>query len=308
MIVVFGSINLDLTTRVERLPAPGETALGPRLETAPGGKGANQALAAKRAGGDDVRLVGLVGRDPFAGSALAQLEAGGVDLSRVEACDEPTGCACIAIDRRGSNQIVVASGANRVAAQDRVPDRWLGPDTTLVQQMEVPPAENWTLLRRARLAGARLLLNVAPAAPVPLEIMAGLDILVVNEVEASAVAEGIGRHAATPQAAGRALADAAGATVIVTLGAQGAVAFAPGVALAIDAPKVRPVDTVGAGDAFIGALAASFDRGLGLEPALRRASVAGALACTVAGAQPSLPTADAIAARLAELAPARHTE
>ncbi len=302
MIVVFGSINLDLFARVERLPAPGETVLAPRLETAPGGKGANQALAAKRAGAAQVRLVGRVGRDPFADPALASLRAGGVGLDRVEPCDAPTGCALIAIDGQGRNQIVVASGANLAAAQARVPDDWLGPETTLLLQMEVPPAENRALIARARAAGARILLNLAPAAPVPADTLGALDVLVVNEVEALAAAEGIGLPTAEPRAAARTLAHQAGVTVIVTLGEHGATAYAGATELTVDPLPVRPVDSVGAGDAFMGALAAALDRGLGLEPALRQAGVAGALACTTAGAQPSLPTADAIAARLDEVA------
>ncbi len=302
MIVVFGSINLDLFARVERLPAPGETVLAPRLETAPGGKGANQALAAKRAGAAQVRLVGRVGRDPFADPALAMLRAGGVGLDRVEPSDQPTGCALIAIDGQGRNQIVVASGANLAAAQARAPDDWLGPETTLLLQMEVPPAENWALVARARAAGARILLNLAPAAPVPADTLGALDVLVVNEFEAMAAAEGIGLPAAEPRAAARTLAHQAGVTVIVTLGEHGAAAFTGANELTVDSLPVHAVDSVGAGDAFMGALAAALDRGLGLEPALRQAAVAGALACTTAGAQPSLPTADAIAARLDEVA------
>jgi ribokinase len=305
MIVVFGSINLDLFVRVERLPAPGETVLGPRLETAPGGKGANQALAAKRAGAAAVRLVGRVGRDPFAAPALELLRAGAVDLDRVEPGDEPTGCAFIAIDDQGQNQIVVASGANRSVDQAQVPDDWLGPRTLLVVQMEVPHAATWAVVRRARAAGARIVLNAAPAGAAPVEALAALDLLIVNEVEVLAVADGLGVAAADAIAAGRALAPQLDIPVVVTLGQAGAVACVGAGGWRLGTLPVRPVDTVGAGDAFVGALVAALDRGLGFEPALRRAAVAGSLACTVAGAQPSLPTADAIEARLAELPPPR---
>jgi ribokinase len=226
MIVVFGSINLDLFVRVERLPAPGETVLGPRLEMAPGGKGANQALAAKRAGAAEVRLIGRVGRDAFAAPALELLRAGGVDLGRVEPGDEPTGCACIAIDRQGRNQIVVASGANRRVAEAQVPDDWLGPGTVLVLQLEIPLGENWALIRRARAAGARIVLNAAPAAPAPAEALAALDVLIVNEVEALALAQGLGVEAAEAPDAGRALARRTGVAVVVTLGDAGAAALA----------------------------------------------------------------------------------
>lgn len=301
MIVVFGSINLDLFTRVERLPGPGETVLGPRLDTAPGGKGANQALAGRRAGAPDVRLVARVGQDHFADPALSLLRRDGVDLGLVETCDEPTGCACIAIDAEGRNQIVAASGANRLARQDRLPDDWLGPATTLVLQMEVPAQQNWMLVRRAKAAGARVLLNVAPAAPVPEAVCSGIDILIVNEGEALAVIEALGMPVTDPQSAGAALAERSGTTVVVTLGADGSVAYTGDDVLRVPALKIDPVDTVAAGDAFVGALAAALDAGLTLRAALRRAAVAGSLACTRPGAQPSLPRESEIAARLPDL-------
>jgi ribokinase len=303
MIVVFGSINIDLVVPVERLPRPGETVLGPGYTLVPGGKGANQALAAARAGGA-VRMAGRVGHDGFADLALAELKAAGVDLSAVERDTRPTGCALIPVERSGQNLIVVAASANTAAAARQVADAWLEPGTLVMLQMEVPQAENWRLVERAKARGARILLNCAPAADVPRAVLAALDWLVVNESEAELLARGLSLPAPDPRSAGRAIAAAANTTVIVTLGGEGAAAFARDEAWTVGALPVEPIDTTAAGDAFVGAFAAAADAGGDLPTALRRASIAGGLACTLAGAQPSLPAKAAIEARLSDLAPA----
>jgi ribokinase len=300
MIIVFGSINIDLVVPVERLPRAGETVLGPGYTLVPGGKGANQALAAARAG-SRVRMIGRVGRDGFADVSLADLRAGGVDLSGVTADALPTGCALIPVDRDGRNLIVVAAGANAAAAADQVADALLGENAIVVLQMEVPLAENWRLVDRAKARGARVLLNCAPAAAVPSATLARLDWLVVNETEAEILAGQLGLAAADPRTAGRRIAASANTTVIVTLGGEGAVAYSDRQAWSVGALPIKPVDTVAAGDAFVGAFAAAIDAGGDLPTALLRASVAGGLACTVAGAQPSLPTQAAIESRLMDL-------
>ena len=301
MILIFGSINIDLVIPVETLPRPGETVLGPGYRLVPGGKGANQALAARRAGGD-VRMIGRVGRDSFADLALADLTAAGVDLRGVERVDQPTGCALVCVDRRGDNLIVVASGANRAVAAEQVGDALLGPKTLLVLQMEVPAAENWSLVRRARARGARILLNAAPAGPIARETLSALDWLVLNEGEARAVAESLDLPAHDPQTAARTLAAAGGITTIVTLGHAGAVAFQGEEAWRVGALAVDCVDSTGAGDAFVGAFAAALEAGMNLPEALHRASVAGGLACLVQGAQPSLPDDAAITRHMPTLA------
>ena len=191
VIVVFGSLNVDLTVPVTHLPEPGETVLGPGYQMVPGGKGANQALAAARAGGK-VAMVGKVGRDGFADVALSELRAGGVDITRVERDEHPTGCALICVDSSGQNQIVLATGANATALERQVPDEWLTPQTVVLMQMEVWPAQNWALVARASARGARILLNAAPAGPIPGIALAALDWLIVNETEAVAVAAGSG--------------------------------------------------------------------------------------------------------------------
>jgi ribokinase len=304
VILVFGSINVDLVVPVRHLPRAGETVLGPAYSVVAGGKGANQALAARRAG-SQVRMAGATGTDGFADTALALLRSGGVDLSRVRATQSPTGAAFIAVDAQGGNLIIVASGANCGARQADLPDDWLNRDTLVVLQMEVPVRENWALVERARRAGARLLLNCAPSGDVPESALASLDWLVVNESEAVDIARSRKLDGSDPVVAARALASAGQVTVIVTLGDQGARAFLPGGGgWRVGTLPITPVDTTGAGDAFVGAFAAAIDRGQDLPSALRYGSVAGGLACTLAGAQPSLPMQAAIEGRLAELPPA----
>ncbi|SME89870.1 ribokinase [Tistlia consotensis] len=302
MIVVFGSLNLDLSVAVEHLPAPGETVRGPGYGVHPGGKGANQALAARRAGAA-VALVARCGRDAFAGLALAELRGAGVGLSALAEDAAPTGCALIAVDRRGENQIVVASGANEALRAGDLPEALLGPDRLLLLQMEVPPAESRRAAERMREAGGRVLLNLAPAAPLPAETLPLLDWLVVNEGEARTLAGHLGCRDEPAALAAR-----CGCSLLVTLGADGALAVAGGRRWRVGALAVEARDTTAAGDAFVGVFAAALDAGRPLPEALRRASVAGGLACTRPGAQPSLPTAAEIEAALPRLAPAEPME
>ncbi len=304
MIIVFGSLNADMVFPVERLPEPGETVLGPEFRLVAGGKGANQAVAAARAGAE-THMVGAVGRDALGHLLLDALDDADVNASAVESCAMASGCAAVCVDARGENQIAVAAGANRAASADQVPDTLLGPDVVVLMQMEVPVEENWRLLRRARAAEARVLLNAAPAGAVPDDVLGDLDVLLVNEGEALATARASGLPGETAEAVAEALGRRYRLSVVVTLGGRGAVAWHEGSLWTVDALPVTPVDTTAAGDAFIGAFAAALDAGDPLPGALHRASVAGGLACTVAGAQTSLPDADGIAARLAELAPAR---
>ncbi|MBL8589109.1 MAG: ribokinase [Methylobacteriaceae bacterium] len=299
MIVVFGSINIDLITRVAAIPRPGETVLGSSYALAPGGKGANQALAARRAGAR-VRLAGAVGADAFAEAALALLRADGVDLTAVAVVDAPTGAAFIAVDAQGENAIVVASGANghvRAGQLEAAPPR---AGDLLLLQRETPEAEALAAARAAKTAGARVALNLAPAGRLAPEWLALLDFLILNEHEAATLGRDLGLGE-SPEAAARAIAGRHGFACIVTLGSAGVVAFAGGTRLAAPAAKVAVVDTTGAGDAFVGAFAAAIDGGLPLAAALRRGSAAGALACTKEGAQPSLPSAADIAALAAQL-------
>lgn len=292
MIVVFGSINLDLVVRVRDLPGAGETVLSDGLASYPGGKGANQALAALRAGAD-VRMVGAVGRDGFAGVALALLREGGVDLSGVAESDSPTGVALIAVAESGENQIVVASGANGTVRVGQLEGVAFGAGDTLVLQREVQAPEVFAAARLARARGARVVLNNAPAGPI--EAWGDLDVVVVNEHEVAALGGSVERP---PEAA-----VAAGVAVVTTLGAEGAAAWWREAGawrqVRVKAMAIRPVDTTGAGDCFVGALAAALDRGEGMEAALRFGVAASGLACLVPGAQPSLPMREAVLEALA---------
>ena len=302
-IIVFGSINVDLVFRVAALPCPGETVIAPEYATVPGGKGANQAVAAARDGAH-VCLVGRTGRDAFAGVAMASLKGAGVDTAGVAEADLPTGCAMIGVGRDGENQIIVASGANALAAADQIDDAALGPGTTLVLQMEVPAAANAALIRRARTKQARIILNLAPAAALAADALSLIDVLVVNRGEASWLAASLGAHEARTGTLARALAARLGMAVVLTCGGDGAVAATKDGVWAVAALPVVSVDTTAAGDAFVGVLAAALDRGQDLPSALHRASVAAGLACQVLGAQTSLPGKAAIDAALRHLPPA----
>jgi ribokinase len=269
-VAVVGSINLDLVARCERLPRPGETVTGATFERIPGGKGANQALAAARLRAD-VRLVGAVGEDSFAQEALSLLRGGAVDVDRVRTVAQPTGVALILVGADGENEIVVAPGANRAAEAGE-----LGDTDAVLCQLEIPVATVAEAGRRARF----FCLNAAPAQALPAEVLAEVDLLVVNRYEH----ETVGRYE--------------GLTAL-TLGAEGAVLLEGGKSVARAAPPpVEAVDGTGAGDAFTACLLVSLLEGCPREEALRRACAAGALAASRPGAQPSLPTADEVDAIL----------
>jgi ribokinase len=295
VIVVFGSVNLDLIVPVPVLPAPGETVLGDALKVEPGGKGANQAVAAARDGAH-VLLAGAVGKDAFAAPAVATLRDAGVDLSLLAAVPGATGAAVICVDPAGRNQIAVAPGANLAARAAQVPDAALGPGTTLVLQREVDTSETVALIRRARARGGRIILSLAPPLPLPEDALAMVDLLLVNASEAAALAVQCGA-AAEPEALRAAL---GGPDVIITRGEEGAVAATAEGLVRQPAFPVGVVDTTAAGDTFAGVLAAALDHGLALPAAMRRAAAAAAVTCARPGSQGSIATAadtDALLAR-----------
>lgn len=299
MLLVFGSLNVDMLFQVAALPRPGETVLCAGYEIAAGGKGANQAAAAAKAGAT-VRMIGQAGDDSFGHHVREVLAAAGVDGTRIATSAKPTGIAVIGIDRQAENQIIVASGANLDAEPGQVADGDLAPGVTLLCQNEVRPEATFALLARAKARGARTILNLAPATVVPGQVLDALDLLVVNQIEAATAA---GRDGA-PAALARDLAARHALTCVITLGSAGALALARDGGWRIGALAVDALDTTGAGDAFVGVLAAALDRGLALPDALRWGSVAAGLACTRLGAQTSQPDLAAIEARLPDLAPA----
>ena len=265
-ITVVGSVNLDLVARAERLPRPGETLTDATFERIPGGKGANQALAAARLGAS-VRLVGAVGDDPFADEALVLLREGGVDLEEVRRVSDTTGVALILVGGDGENEIVVAPGANLFAEAGDVS----GADAVLCQ-LEIPVETVAEAARQARF----FCLNAAPAREISPDVLAEVDLLVVNRYELEAV----GRHD--------------GLTAL-TLGPEGAVLLEGGEEIARAAPPgVNATDGTAAGDAFTACLLVSLLEGRPRDEALRRACAAGALAASRPGAQPSLPAAQEI--------------
>jgi ribokinase len=297
MIVVFGSLNVDFVTSPDRLPGPGETVLSPDYAVLPGGKGANQAVAAARAGAR-VAMIGAVGDDQLAEVALRELAEAGVDLSGVARVAAPTGAAFIAVDPLGENNIVVAAGANGLARPVGAALAAIGSADTLLLQREVPERELLAAAHMARAAGSRVMFNLAPFSPLDPGWWGYLDVLVVNEHEARDLAESLGWSEADPVTIARRIARDRKLLVIVTLGGEGAFGVDPVRECRLPAPRVTVIDTVGAGDALCGALAAALDAGLDWPDALRRGLAAGSLACTRAGAQPSLPRAAEIDALL----------
>jgi ribokinase len=287
-VIVVGSVNADLVVRAERLPTAGETVMGGRFSRHGGGKGANQAVAAARLGAR-VALVGAVGDDDLGVEALALLEREGIDVSAVARVGGPTGVALIAVDAAGENQIAVASGANAEldpAAVERAV-RAAGPGVVLVGH-EVPPAAT---LAGARAAAGPVVLNPAPARPVPDELAALGPILTPNAGEARELT-----GEPEPEVAARALAARTGAAVVVTLGARGVLVLDGDAAEVLPAPRVDVVDTTGAGDAFNGALATALAEGRGLRDAAAFAVAAAALSTCADGAREGMPRRDQVRA------------
>lgn len=298
-LLVVGSVNADLTVRAPHVPAPGETVLGGDVRVSPGGKGANQAVAAALAGAR-VALCGAVGADPFREEALRGLTRAGVDLTRLHTLDAPTGLALITVAGSGENAITVASGANARMTPAHLPDD-LTPFSHLLLQGELPAGVNREAARRAHGAGLTVLLNAAPVqAPDP-GLLAHVTHLLVNETELAALAPAGGEVEAQARALLPTLltmrATGPGA-VTVTLGARGSLTVTGNDAYALPALPITPVDTTGAGDTFAGVLAAGLVAGLALPEALRAAGAAAALACTRPGAQDAAPTREEVIAAL----------
>jgi ribokinase len=285
-IAVVGSLNLDLVVRVPRLPGPGETVSGDDVFRNPGGKGANQAVAAARLG-RRVAMVGCVGDDEAGRELLASLEADGVDRSRVRVVDGvPTGTAFITVGEDGENQIVVSPGANaRLTPDDVAAGTALAAAAVTLLQLEVPLE---TVAAAARTAGGTVVLNPAPVRALPSALLGEVDVLVPNRVELAQLAAG--RVPATVEEAAELAGRLPARAVVVTLGADGALVVEHGRARHVPAVPVRPVDTTAAGDAFCGGLADALAAGAALEDAARRAVRVAAAACLRQGAQASLPT------------------
>lgn len=292
-VLIVGSVNADVTVRAERIPAPGETVLGEDATVSPGGKGANQAVAAALAGAQ-VTLCGAVGRDTFREVALRGLVRAGVTLSHLRDLDAPTGLALITVAPNGENAITVASGANAHVTPAHLPENWEG-FTHLLLQGELPPEVTREAARRAHAAGLTVVLNAAPARDPDPHLLAHTHHLIVNEHELAALAGGV-----EVEADARSLLALGPQAVTVTLGDQGSVTVTPEATFRLPAHPITPVDTTGAGDTFCGVLVAWLAGGRPLPEALRAATVAAALACTRAGAQDAMPGLEEIREGLAQ--------
>jgi ribokinase len=302
-VCVVGSSNIDLTFRTPRLPRPGETLAGHGFHLGHGGKGGNQAVMAARLGGH-VTLVSRVGRDVFGEGALANYRGAGIDTSHVHADDSlPSGTAAILVDDQARNCILVVAGANQnlTPADVRRAIVPLQSASVLLCQLEVPLETTLEAFRLARAAGVRTILNPAPAAALPEELLRLTDLCVPNETELELLT---GRPVRSPddaEEAARRLHLREAGTVIVTLGARGALVVGPELSERIPAPAVEAVDPTGAGDAFIGSLGVFLAEGRPLPDAVRRACAVAALSVTRLGTQAAYPSLAEVTAFLARL-------
>ncbi|MEU3407946.1 ribokinase [Streptomyces sp. NPDC006670] len=284
-IAVLGSTNMDLVAYVPKAPNPGETVTGREFRTVPGGKGANQAVAAARLGGEVV-MIGAVGADEFGVRLRAALAGAGVETAALRTVEGASGTAHITVDDEGANSIIVIPGANgRVTGLEPGDDSRIGAADCLLLQLELPLEAVLAGARAARAHGVRTVLTPAPVRPLPPELLAATDLLVPNEHEAAALTGLTDPHRAA-EALLREVPE-----VVITLGAAGSLYAARGrEPLTVPAPRVRAVDTTAAGDTFVGALAVALGEGRPVREALRWASVAASLSVQRPGAQSSMPT------------------
>lgn len=295
-IIVVGSINIDMVFCGERLPVPGETVTGAMLSLHPGGKGANQAVAAARMGAGTAML-GCVGADDHGRQMVSALTQAGVDCTRVDAASHPTGCAGIFVDSKGDNCICVANGANDLVTPELVAEAKtiISQAKVLLVQLEIPLAAAVTALEIAASAGVTTILDPAPAMELSPDILSLVDFITPNSREASMLT-GIDVHCwQTAAAAAQELHQRGVDNVLVTMGKHGAYFHSATGQVRIAAPQVEVVDSTAAGDAFNGALAAALSQGVAPDIAADWAAAAGAMAASVAGAQPSLPSWEMVA-------------
>lgn len=295
-VCVVGSANTDMVVKCPHLPAPGETVLGGRFVTVPGGKGANQAVAAARSGAA-VTFVCCLGDDSLGDEALAHYRAEGIDVSRIRRVpNTPSGVALIFVDEEGENEIVVAPGANAALSPTDVDacEAVLADAAVLLTQLETPlPTVERALVVASR-GGVHTVVDPAPACPLPAEILRLTDIITPNEHELGVLVQRELGTQEAEEAAARRLLEAGVRHVLVTLGERGALLATRDGITRFPAVQVEPVDTTAAGDAFAGALAASLAEGAVLADAIRFATVAAALSVTRLGAQPALAARDEI--------------
>lgn len=301
MIVVFGSMNVDLVMPVTHFPKQGETVLcATDYLSRTGGKGANQAVAAARSGGK-VAMVGKVGDDSFGRRCINNLKSQSVWTAGIGISERPTGCATIAVDSKGANFVMVAPGANLDVTADQAPDEVLNNKHVVLTQLEVTPEATFNVLARARKNGATTILNASPAHSLPRGVLKDVDYLIVNELEAQQLAHSLGIEGNDPRLLARGLAALGPLTCIITLEAHGCVAARGNDIFAQETLQVEVVDTTGAGDAFCGIFASCLLKGMPWIEALHRASAGASLSCLGLGAQAGIPFSDDIDAAAAKL-------
>jgi ribokinase len=304
-ILVVGSANMDLVASVERFPVPGETIFGSAFQHFPGGKGANQAVCAARLGGE-VSFIGKLGHDLFGEKLRRGMKH---DRIRLDHCETdrsaPTGTAIITVDAKGQNEIVVISGSNmRLSAADVEHHRAaFRRARILLLQLEIPLPTVTRAARMARADGMGVILNPAPARPLPKSLLRLVDVLVPNETELEQLAGRKARSVREATSAARVLLAHGVRAIVVTMGSRGALAVTDARASLVPARKVRPVDTTAAGDAFCGALAYALSGGGALEEAIPFANAVAAFSVTRKGAQSSMPTPRELAAFIRRLPP-----
>ena len=293
---VIGSINTDLVVNTLKLPAPGETVLGESLFVNPGGKGANQAVAAARLGAT-VSLVGCVGADDFGSQALAGLAAENIDCAHTARADlEPTGAALISVDRSGLNQITVAPGANKYVDTEIINQAFqvIPPHATVLLQLEIPIDSVQQAVQLGRAKNCRLILDPAPAQRLSSTLLENISLITPNTSEAAALTGISVTNFGQARKAAVKLQELGCEQVILTLGEAGALVQYNGICTQIEAPRVATLDTTAAGDCFNGALATALVAGAELTEAVEFACQAAAVSTTKKGAQSSMPRLDEI--------------
>lgn len=292
-VLVVGSLNADLVVRAPRFPQPGETLSGEDLHVIPGGKGANQAVAAARLGAN-VSMFGRVGKDNFGDFLLENLKTNNVDTQLIQRDDASTGTAIIVVDSNGQNSIVLSPGANgKVSTADVEHASFLHHDLLLLQ-LEIPTATVLRAAQRAKESKTRVILNPAPAKDIPDELVALADFIIPNETELSLLTGMEVKDLPSAVLAARRLMQSGATTIIVTLGSNGALIVSESLVAPIKTYPVKVVDTTAAGDVFIGGFATALLNNRSLEESVQYGCVCGALACTKFGAQPSLPTREEV--------------